>query len=112
MNILRGQTNAIEFPLTLGREFCGILLQKGMKVNNTKDLQLGERVWGVVPLNRAHGSHAECVVVPDYCVNSSLNKTFMLTIEFKLKDILLFYRSAVLLVSWGMRRLPPFYMLV
>lgn len=69
MNILRGQTNVIEFPLTLGREFCGVLLQKGMNITKC-GLALGQRVWGVVPLNKAHGSHAEYVVVPEHCVKS------------------------------------------
>lgn len=65
LNLMRSNPGEIEFPLTLGREFCGTLIQKGMAVN--KKLQLGQRVWGVVPVHAA-GAHADCVVVPDYCV--------------------------------------------
>ncbi|XP_030383081.1 reticulon-4-interacting protein 1 homolog, mitochondrial [Scaptodrosophila lebanonensis] len=67
LNTIRCQPGeGIEFPLTLGREFCGELVQKGMGVNSEK-LALGQRVWGVVPL-QISGSHADYVVVPSYCL--------------------------------------------
>nr|AAL48158.1 RH24774p [Drosophila melanogaster] len=56
--------DGIEFPLILGREFCGELVQTGMGVS----LPLGSRVWGVVPLQATIGSHAEYVAVPSYCL--------------------------------------------
>lgn len=59
----------IEFPLTLGREFCGQLVQKGMGVHNAQ-LQLGSRVWGVVPIPNTAGAHADYVVVPSSCVSA------------------------------------------
>lgn len=59
----------IEFPLTLGREFCGQLVQKGMGVHNDQ-LQLGSRVWGVVPIPNTAGAHADYVVVPSSCVSA------------------------------------------
>lgn len=65
LNKMRCQPgDGIEFPLTLGREFCGELVQTGMGVT----LPLGTRVWGVVPLQASAGAHAEYVAVPSYCV--------------------------------------------
>lgn len=61
---MRCQGNSIEFPLTLGREFCGILVQKGMNV----DIPLGQRVWGVLPVQNTNGTHAEYVAVTNHCV--------------------------------------------
>ena len=60
----------IEFPLTLGREFCGELVQRGMS-SELKNLELGDRVWGVAPV-QSQGAHAEYVVVPDFCVGFSI----------------------------------------
>ncbi|XP_002074270.3 reticulon-4-interacting protein 1 homolog, mitochondrial [Drosophila willistoni] len=68
LNKLRCQPgDGIEFPLTLGREFCGELVQKGMGVTS-KDLKQGTRVWGVVPLQSPYGAHAEYVSVPASCL--------------------------------------------
>ncbi|KAH8293201.1 hypothetical protein KR044_011961 [Drosophila immigrans] len=60
--------DSIEFPLTLGREFCGELVQRGMGVAGNEQLQLGSRVWGVVPVSSTSGAHAEYVVVPRSCL--------------------------------------------
>ncbi|TDG43819.1 hypothetical protein AWZ03_009769 [Drosophila navojoa] len=68
LNQFRCQANDdIEFPLTLGREFCGVLVQKGMGVCH-QQLQLGTRVWGVVPIPNSNGAHSEYVVVPASCI--------------------------------------------
>ncbi|KAH8246612.1 hypothetical protein KR038_005816 [Drosophila bunnanda] len=68
LNKMRCQPgDGIEFPLTLGREFCGELVQKGMGVP-TDTLPLGTRVWGVVPVHASVGAHAEYVAVPSYCL--------------------------------------------
>ncbi|XP_046630199.1 reticulon-4-interacting protein 1, mitochondrial-like [Neodiprion virginianus] len=56
----------IEFPLTLGRDFCGVVVSKGLDVGDR--LKLGEEVWGVVPLEE-QGCHAEYVVVDSKLVN-------------------------------------------
>lgn len=64
LNTLRCQGESIEFPLTLGREFCGILVQKGMNV----DIPLGKRVWGVIPVHNTNGAHAEYVAATNHCV--------------------------------------------
>lgn len=53
-------SDGIEFPLTLGRDFSGKIVHKGMAVR--EELQLNDRVWGVVPLHRS-GCHAEFVTV-------------------------------------------------
>ncbi|BFF95781.1 reticulon-4-interacting protein 1 homolog mitochondrial [Drosophila madeirensis] len=68
LNKLRCQPgDGIEFPLTLGREFCGELVQKGMAVTS-EALKLGARVWGVVPVHASPGAHAEYVAVPSSCL--------------------------------------------
>lgn len=73
LNKIRCQyADDIEFPLTLGREFCGELVQKGMGVCDEK-LQLGSRVWGVVPVHNTAGAHADYVVVPSSCVSDALH---------------------------------------
>ena len=71
-NVIRGQGNSIEFPLTLGREFCGVLVQKGMNI----DIPLGERVWGVVPVHQPSGAHAEYVTVPKHCVSLNVPHSY------------------------------------
>ncbi|XP_018800021.1 PREDICTED: reticulon-4-interacting protein 1 homolog, mitochondrial isoform X1 [Bactrocera latifrons] len=66
LNLLRYQySKTIEFPLILGREFCGEVVQCGMGVDNK--ISMGDRVYGVVPLH-INGSHAQYVVVPEYCL--------------------------------------------
>uniref|UniRef100_W8BMU8 Reticulon-4-interacting protein 1, mitochondrial n=1 Tax=Ceratitis capitata TaxID=7213 RepID=W8BMU8_CERCA len=69
INMLRCQeAKSIEFPLILGREFCGTVIQCGMGTNNK--VGVGDRVWGVVPL-QMNGSHAQYVIVPDYCISTA-----------------------------------------
>jgi len=51
----------VEFPLTLGRDFCGEIIAKGVDING--DLNIGDTVMGVVPPFR-QGCHAEFVTVP------------------------------------------------
>ncbi|XP_077296997.1 NAD(P)H oxidoreductase RTN4IP1, mitochondrial-like [Arctopsyche grandis] len=59
LNLMRHIDN-VEFPLTLGRDFCGKIVSKGLGEYNK--LPVGSRVWGVVPVHQ-QGSHAEYVVV-------------------------------------------------
>lgn len=63
--------NNIEFPLTLGRDFCGVVVRKGMAVRES--VRVGDTVWGVVPFHKA-GSHADFVCVDANCV--SIKNTF------------------------------------
>nr|XP_029714835.1 reticulon-4-interacting protein 1 homolog, mitochondrial [Aedes albopictus] len=67
LNAMRCKSS-IEFPLTLGRDFCGEIVQKGMGVSS-RDLDVGDEVWGVCPLHQ-QGSHAEYVVVERYCLSN------------------------------------------
>lgn len=55
-----GKKLVIEFPLTLGRDFAGVVTQVGHGVKN--DVRVGDEVYGVVGVQR-QGSHAEYVVV-------------------------------------------------
>lgn len=55
-----------EFPLTLGRDFCGIVKEKGQSVN--QNIQIGDKVWGVIEPHQV-GAHAEYVVVDQKYVN-------------------------------------------
>jgi len=49
----------LEFPLTLGRDFAGTIIDKGHDVSN--NFQIGDKVYGFVPLHK-QGSHAEIVL--------------------------------------------------
>lgn len=65
----------VELPLTLGRDFCGEIIAKGVKV---KHFNVGDLVMGVVPpFNQ--GCHSEFVAVPEGLVR---HKTMLLTIDF------------------------------
>lgn len=68
LNVLRCNSN-IEFPLTLGRDFCGVVVRKGMTVR--EEIQVGDAVWGVVPVHKS-GCHAEYVLVDENCVGFTL----------------------------------------
>lgn len=67
LNTLRWISKINEFPLILGREFCGVVRGKGKSVR--ADIQIGDKVWGVVPPHRS-GSLAELVVVDQHTVRS------------------------------------------
>lgn len=56
----------IEFPLTLGRDFSGTIIDKGYEVDDK--YKIGETVYGIVPIHK-QGSHAEEVLVNASNVN-------------------------------------------
>jgi len=58
----------VEFPLTLGRDFCGEIIAKGVKV---KSFDVGDVVMGVVPPFH-QGCHSEFVAVPEGLVRYKL----------------------------------------
>lgn len=61
LNVLREcQSGRIEFPLTLGRDFVGEVVHKGMGVRN--DIGLAQKVWGTVPIHQP-GTLAEYVTI-------------------------------------------------
>lgn len=61
LNALRKfKSDQIEFPLTLGRDFVGEVIHKGMGVRN--GIQLCDKVWGAIPVHM-NGSLAEYVAV-------------------------------------------------
>jgi len=49
----------LELPLTMGRDFAGIVVAKGQGVGDR--LKLGEKVWGVIPIEQ-QGCHANYVL--------------------------------------------------
>lgn len=57
LNLSRGYE--LELPLTVGRDFCGTVIDKGHAVGN--EYKIGDKVYGLVPLNKP-GSHAEAVI--------------------------------------------------
>lgn len=63
----------LELPLTLGRDFAGVVVSKGFNVGDK--LKLGEEVWGVVPLEH-QGCHANYVVVNSDVVRYILLLTY------------------------------------
>lgn len=56
----------LELPLTLGRDFSGIIVSKGHGIGDR--LRLGDQVWGVVPVEQ-QGCHANYVLVDSTMVN-------------------------------------------
>lgn len=52
----------LEFPLILGREFCGTILDKGQDV--TDQFKVGDPIYGVVNIHKP-GSHAETVIAEE-----------------------------------------------
>lgn len=54
------QGDDLELPLTLGRDFSGVVVSKGHGVGDR--LKLGDEVWGVVPVDK-QGCHAGYVLV-------------------------------------------------
>lgn len=64
LNTMRCNSHKIEFPLTLGRDFVGTVVRKGMEVDSTK-IKLGDKVFGIAPFHK-DGCHAEYVKV-DKC---------------------------------------------
>ncbi|XP_053597405.1 reticulon-4-interacting protein 1, mitochondrial isoform X5 [Microplitis demolitor] len=60
MRRIRKLNEEIEFPLTTGRDFSGIVVAKGHIVGSK--FELGDEVWGVVPVEQ-QGCHATHVVV-------------------------------------------------
>lgn len=65
-NCTDGIYNELDLPLTLGRDFAGVIVSKGHNVGSR--LELGEEVWGVVPTEQ-QGCHANYVVVNNNMVN-------------------------------------------
>jgi NADPH:quinone reductase-like Zn-dependent oxidoreductase len=59
--------DTIEFPLILGRDFSGVIVQKGLGVSD-RELHVGQDVWGVVPVHK-QGCHAEYVLVDRSCLS-------------------------------------------
>lgn len=62
-----GNKSVIEFPLTLGRDFAGVVSRVGHGVKT--DVRVGDEVYGVVGVQR-QGSHAQYVVVTEDTVRS------------------------------------------
>lgn len=60
-------SSSIPFPLTLGREFVGTVVRKGMMIRDS-EFNSGDKVWGVIPFHQ-QGAHAEFVSV-DKCLVS------------------------------------------
>jgi reticulon-4-interacting protein 1, mitochondrial len=63
--LCRNATTSLEFPITLGRDFVGEVVECGAQV---KDFKIGDKVWGVVPPYR-NGSHAQFALVSACHVN-------------------------------------------
>lgn len=62
LNARRWINKIKEFPLVLGREFCGSVKEMGDTVRS--EIQIGDKVWGVIPPHQS-GSHAEYIIIED-----------------------------------------------
>ena len=51
-----------KFPMTLGRDFSGVVVHKGSSVEN---VTLGDEVWGIVPPQNNQGSHGNYVILKE-----------------------------------------------
>ncbi|KOC64323.1 Reticulon-4-interacting protein 1, mitochondrial [Habropoda laboriosa] len=60
------QYDELELPLTLGRDFSGVIVSKGHGAGDR--LKLGDKVWGVVPVEQ-QGCHANYAVVDNSLVS-------------------------------------------
>lgn len=60
----------LELPLTLGRDFAGVIVSKGYNVRDK--FEIGEKVWGVVPVEQ-QGCHANYVMVNSDLVRNLKN---------------------------------------
>lgn len=80
----------IEFPLTLGRDFSGVIVSKGHGISDDK-LQLGDEVWGVVPVDE-QGCHASHVIIDEslvfFLIFQSLSSPLMNSVK-----IIIFFSS-------------------
>jgi len=76
---------SVEFPLTMGRDFCGRIVAKGVNVRG--NLNIGDTVMGVVPPFH-QGCHAEFVTVPEGLVR---RERFYFIARFLNADIILIY---------------------
>lgn len=59
-------SKGIEFPITLGRDFAGVVVQKGMSVK--EKFEIGDKIWGVVPVHKT-GCHADYVALDANCMS-------------------------------------------
>ena len=65
----RAERRKMHGGFTLGRDFCGVVMEVGEKVPH---LQPGDRVWGAVPYNLP-GTMSEMVVLPGMLVEKMPN---------------------------------------
>ena len=54
-----------KFPMTLGRDFSGVVVSRGSNVNNVRE---GDEVMGFTPLSSTKGSHSSHVVTDKDCL--------------------------------------------
>ncbi|XP_063698068.1 reticulon-4-interacting protein 1 homolog, mitochondrial isoform X2 [Culicoides brevitarsis] len=61
LNLTRKLVNNTEFPLVVGRDFVGEVVQKGMNVPE-REARVGQQVWGVMPVHK-QGCHRDFIVL-------------------------------------------------
>lgn len=94
LNSWRCRKSDIEFPLTFGRDFVGVVINKGMQIKN-EEFCIGDKVWGVLPVHH-QGCHCEYIAI---------DKRFISLKPHNLKDV---DASALLyagLTSWSGRNM-------
>lgn len=79
------ESDELELPLTLGRDFAGVVVSKGHSVGNK--LELGEEVWGVVPPEQ-QGCHANYVVVNSKMVRQILFLKYQISSKHIMCDLI------------------------
>ncbi|KMQ96511.1 reticulon-4-interacting protein mitochondrial-like protein [Lasius niger] len=89
-NFTGGTYNELDLPLTLGRDFAGVIVSKGHDVGDR--LELGEEVWGVVPMEQ-QGCHANYVVVNNNLVISTCSSDAVDLLQSLGADIVIDYKQ-------------------
>lgn len=78
------QPSMVEFPLTPGRDFAGVVVDVGRL---TRGLKVGDTVYGC-PAPHCQGSHAEYVLAPSITVSAGDHQAF--SFKFSPPDCLFF----------------------
>jgi hypothetical protein len=85
----------VEFPLVLGRDFSGRVVEKGLGVGY--DINIGDEVWGALPPH-LQGCHAQFVLVNKTLVSEYAESIMCLTFILRNRGVADFKVGIMVLV--------------
>lgn len=88
--LLGASADGVEFPLTCGRDFCGVVEARGAGVSAR--LGRGARVWGALPPHVTQGAHAQYVRIKESWV-SIRTSSVLCAIDHLLYDLFRYDRQ-------------------